>query len=110
MNAPDAMRARVAHDLTTIADQLVSSRPAFEQSLAEDERRDKDRDQDRFEKLLRDFIVNDGYRFPCGGLHNLLRITAGICEELSQVEGDDWEKAAQAVDAAGDVCDLKFGR
>ena len=43
-----------------------------------------------------------------GGVVNLLTTIATICEERSQLEGDDWEKAAQAINDCSDECDLKY--
>lgn len=43
-----------------------------------------------------------------GGVVNLLTTIATICEERSQIEGDDWEKAAQAINDCSDECDLKY--
>ena len=43
-----------------------------------------------------------------GGVVNLLTTIATLCEERSQLEGDDWEKAAQAINDCSDECDLKY--
>ena len=43
-----------------------------------------------------------------GGVVNLLTTIATICEERSQLEGDDWEKAAIAINDCSDECDLKY--
>lgn len=65
-------------------------------------------EENTFDDLLREYIVNDKRRFAFGGVTNLLASIASICEELSQLEGDNYEKAAQLIDRCADECDLKF--
>jgi hypothetical protein len=64
--------------------------------------------ESRFESTLKSYIENGGKQYTFGGVHNLLLTIARIMEEKSQLEGDDFEVAAQAIEDAADKCDLKY--
>ena len=61
------------------------------------------------ERTLRDYIKSSK-RFRFGGIVNLLGSIAEIMEGESELEGDDFEKAAQAIDECAAICDLKYQR
>jgi hypothetical protein len=61
------------------------------------------------ETALRDFVKHSK-RFRYGGIVNLLGMVAEIMEGESEIEGDDFEKAATAIDACAAICDLKYQR
>jgi hypothetical protein len=61
------------------------------------------------ETALRDYIVGSN-RFRFGGIVNLLGAIAEIMEGESELEGDDFEKAAQFIDQCANQCDLKYQR
>lgn len=68
----------------------------------------RDEQERAFEALIDAYIDNAGRRFSFGGVHNLVATIARACEKRSQIEGDDWEKAAIALDNAADAVDLKY--
>jgi hypothetical protein len=65
-------------------------------------------EENNFDDLLREYIVNDKKRFAFGGIVNLLTSIASIMSKLSQIEGDDFEKAAEEIDLCATACDLKY--
>jgi len=62
----------------------------------------------RLEATLKSYIENGGKQYTFGGVHNLLLTIARIMEEKSQLEGDDFEKAAEAIDECASACDLRY--
>jgi len=66
----------------------------------------------QFKRSIRDYVLNEtspsGRQFFFGGVCNLLTTVASICAEISQLEGDDWEKAAELIDDCADACDLTY--
>ncbi len=64
--------------------------------------------ESRIESMLRGYIENTGKQYSFGGIVNLLTTIARVMEEKSQLEGDDFEKAAQFIEDCADLCDLKY--
>lgn len=89
---------------TQIANLLRTARA----DLAADNREAARVEEKRMESLLKGYIENTGRLYTFGGIHNLLGTIAKIMEEKSQVEGDDFEKAAQAIDECASECDLRY--
>lgn len=87
-----------------LADHLRSGREEFERDATE-RRRKAEAD---FDAQLARYIDNAGRQFQHGGINSLLRTIAQIVEDRSQVEGDDFEKAAELIDACAEACDLKY--
>ena len=58
--------------------------------------------------LVRSYINDGRHKFAFGGVVNLLTTIGTILEEKSQVEGDDWNKAANFVNDCADDCDLPY--
>lgn len=72
---------------------------------------DAKREQEsRLEELLRDYLWRDKDRFAFGGVTNLLGMIGTLLAERSQLEGDEWEQAAEAVDECAAACDLRYSK
>lgn len=78
--------------------------------LAADNREAARVEEARMESLLKGYIENTGKIYRFGGIHNLLGTIAKIMEEKSQCAGDDFEKAAQAIDECASECDLRYAK
>jgi hypothetical protein len=87
--------------------QIAAELRAGREILAESNRLAARVEEGRFEDLLRKYVLSDP-RFRFGGVHNLLASVARVCEELSQLEDDEYEQAAIAIDLCADACDLKY--
>lgn len=90
--------------LTQVAAHLTSARVTLAESNAEH----RSVEEQRFEELLRAYMRDEKRRFAFGGVPNLLYTASRIAEEFSQLEGDEWERCAQALDACAEKCDLKY--
>ena len=65
-------------------------------------------EEQRIDELLSAYIDNANKRFEFGGIHNLLKSIANIMGEKSQLEGDDYESAANFIYECADKCDMKY--
>jgi len=64
-------------------------------------------EEDAFDADLKAYIENDS-RFQFGGVFNLLAAIAAICAQKSIHDGDDWEKAANAIEDVANKVDLDY--
>ena len=92
--------------LLTIAAELRAGR----EILAQANHSARHLEESRFEEVLRGYIVNSNRRYAFGGIVNLLTSAAAIMEEQSQLESDDWERAAILINECADSVDFKYAR
>lgn len=88
--------------------QIANILRATRDDLAADNRKAAHVAEVRLKATLESYIENGGKQYTFGGVHNLLMTIGAIMEEKSQLEGDDYEKAAQAIEDCADKCDLKY--
>jgi len=93
MNAPEAI-ARILSE--TSADLAADNAKAAQVA------------EERFDATLKSYIENTGKQYEFGGIYNLLMTIGTIMADLSRLEGDDFEKAAEIIYDASSACDLKY--
>lgn len=65
-------------------------------------------EESKLKGLLQAYIENAGKTYAYGGIVNLLGTIANIMRDMSQLEGDDYEKADELIRDCSAAVDLKY--
>lgn len=96
-------RAQFAPSLEQIARVLA----AFREGEIEDAQKRKDEER-KFERIVREYILNECQQYAHGGVVNALSTIARVCEELDNGREGRYAEVSRLIDGFSDQCDLDY--